>query len=309
MVKNGDKLYYPIKEAITSILPMVDEFVIALGDCDEDDKTLELIESIQSPKIKIIHTVWDLKAYPQGMENAHQTDIAKSQCSGDWLFYLQADEVVHEKDHASIVNRCEQLLYVKEIDALLFRYYHFWADYRHYHRSHGWYDREIRIIRNDPEIHSWKSAQSFRRIPDFDGLHYRMIDGTQKLNVAEVDAHIYHYGFVRPPDFMWRKKISLAGIHHGKEVSEKLHAGRDVFEYGALKKIPVFKGTHPVVMQNKIQKFDWAEQLNYSRKKTQLKRALYKHEKLKYQIISAVENNIFGGNKIFTSKNYRLINI
>ncbi|NQY66952.1 MAG: hypothetical protein HRT72_04415, partial [Flavobacteriales bacterium] len=54
MVKNVSKLYYPIKASIESILPIVDEFIIALGDCDEDDDTRNIIESIGSDKIKII---------------------------------------------------------------------------------------------------------------------------------------------------------------------------------------------------------------------------------------------------------------
>ena len=39
MGKNVQKLYYPIKQSIMSILPIVDEFVVALGDSDEDDET------------------------------------------------------------------------------------------------------------------------------------------------------------------------------------------------------------------------------------------------------------------------------
>jgi len=34
MVKNASKFYFPIKESIQSILPIVDEFIVALGDCD-----------------------------------------------------------------------------------------------------------------------------------------------------------------------------------------------------------------------------------------------------------------------------------
>src|SRR5262245_15690315 len=132
MVRNATKLYYPIREAITSILPLVDEFVVALGDCDPDDRTLEEIESIGDPRIRIIRTVWDLDRYPSGMEHAHQTDIAKEQCKGDWLFYLQSDEVVHEKDLEGIRKRCEELLYDHSIEGLLFGYRHFWGDYRHY---------------------------------------------------------------------------------------------------------------------------------------------------------------------------------
>ena len=110
MVKNAGKLYYPIKESIQSILPIVDEFIVALGDCDDDDDTLEMIQSIGSSKIKIVNTVWDTISYPSGSELAHQTDIAKAHCNGDWLFYIQADEVVHEQDHHVILSGCQKYL-------------------------------------------------------------------------------------------------------------------------------------------------------------------------------------------------------
>ena len=51
--RDVERLYYPIKESVLSILPIVDEFVVALGDCKPDDNTREIINSIQSPKIKV----------------------------------------------------------------------------------------------------------------------------------------------------------------------------------------------------------------------------------------------------------------
>ena len=78
MGKNTGKLYYPLRQAIESILPLVDEFVVALGDSDPDDRSREEILNIQSDKIKIIDTVWNVEKYPRGMEHAHQTDIAKN---------------------------------------------------------------------------------------------------------------------------------------------------------------------------------------------------------------------------------------
>ncbi|TVR81545.1 MAG: hypothetical protein EA412_02640 [Chitinophagaceae bacterium] len=306
MVKNGYKLYYPIKEAIQSILPIVDEFVIAVGDCDEDDKTIEIIEGINSSKIKIIHTKWDLKKYPRGMENAHQTDIAKSACTGDWLFYLQADEVVHEKYLDVITKRCEELYEDKEVEGLLFKYKHFWGDYNHYHRAHGWYPYEIRIVRNDPEIHSWESAQSFRRIPGFDMLNYRQKEGTYKLNVALVDAEIYHYGFVRPPDFMQNKTKALADIHQSRGADEKNKKEFALFDYGPLGKLEKFKETHPAVMQNKIESFDWADMLNYTGSDNK-KRKEHRHERFKNRFMTLIENTFFGGEEILGFKNYNLL--
>lgn len=309
MMRNADKLYYPVKQSICSILPIVDEFVVALGNNDAGDKTGEIIQSIQSPKLKIINTVWDIDAFPNGMENAHQTDIAKSHCTGDWLFYLQADEVIHEKYHEQIVKRCSELIHDKRIEGLLFRYKHFWGDYNHYIRSHGWYPNEIRIIRNDPEIHSWESAQSFRRIPGFDGKNYRQQKGTFKLNVAKVNADVYHYGWVRPPAYMQAKKKSLDTIHKGQSHVNEIYTGqKDYFEYGPLKKLRTFLESHPAVMKERIAGFNWADQLDYTSSGYPARKK-FKHERWKYKALTWMENTFMNGNSIGGFKNYRLIDV
>ena len=304
MCKNASKLYYPIKASIESILPIVDEFIVALGDCDEDDDTLAQIKSINSDKIKIIHTVWNIQKYPRGMENAHQTDIAKEACSGDWVFYLQADEVVHEQDLKVVRERCNDLLENKKVDGLLFDYLHFYGDYNHYNNGRGWYQNEIRIVRNDKDIHSFISAQSFRRIPDFDGLSYRNKEGTSKLNVARVDAKIYHYGWVRPPHFMQKKKIALDKIHSNKNSI----GDPEVFNYGPIGCLTKFKQTHPLVMKDWIAKFDWAELLNYS-KHYKLNRKKMKHEKLHYRFMNKIEKTTNKGRHFFSYSNWNLLNL
>ena len=306
IAKNTAKLYYPIKQSIMSILPIVDEFVVALGDCDNDDHTRKEIESIGSDKIKIIDTVWDIEKYPNGTENAHQTDIAKNACSGDWLFYLQADEVVHEKFLPIIKNKCEEMLHNKEIEGLLLKYRHFWGDYNHYHIAHGWYPYEIRIIRNNTDIHSWESAQSFRRIPDFDNINYRQQKGTYKLDVALVDAYIFHYGWVRPPEYMRKKTYALDTIHKGQKKAEELYKEQpSEFDYGPLNLLPKFKETHPKVMQEWIAQFDWQDKLQY-RGKPNPNRVPHKHEKLKNKILTFIEQSILKGKHIGGFKNYNI---
>lgn len=309
MGKNAWKLYYPMKQAVMSILPIVDEFIVVLGDSDPDDRTREEIESIGSEKIRIINTVWDIEKYPRGMEHAHQTDIAMRHCSGDWLFYLQSDEVIHEKYLPVIRERCRQLLDDREVEGLLFKYRHFWGDYWHYRDSHCWYRKEIRIVRNDPDIHSWESAQSFRRIPDFDGRNYRQQEGTFKLRVADVDACVYHYGWVRPPEVMKNKIKAFSTNHKGAKkvqvmVDQKLFEGH--FDYGPLGRLPRFEDTHPAVMKDWIDRFDWKEQL---REKGPLStnRIRNKHDKLKYRVVSWIEKNLLFGARLGEFRNYKLV--
>ena len=309
MGKNTSKLYYPMDAAIKSILPICDEFIVALGDSDEDDHTREVIEKIGDPKIKIVDTVWDIEKYPRGMENAHQTDIAKSHCSGDWCFYVQADEVIHERYLPIIKKRLEEVHENKKVEGLLFKYRNFWGDYDHYLDSHCWYRQEIRIVRNDPEIHSWVSAQSFRRIPGFDGLNYRVKEGTFKLKVAWVDAYVYHYGWVRPPRLMQNKRKSLDTIHKGKEKVAEMFAGSpDDFDYGALGNLRVHKDGHPRVMKDWLEKLDWQDQLNYG-KEFNLFNPKHKHEKFKYRFMTFLENTFNGGKPVSGRKNYDLLDI
>lgn len=301
MVRNATKLHYPIAESIRSILPILDEFVVALGKGDPDDRTRERIEGIGSDKVRIIDTVWDTEAYPNGTENAHQTDIAKAECRGDWLFYLQADELVHEKDLGRIREACSAYLEDERVEAFLFNYIHFWGDFDRYLNAHGWYPEEIRIVRNDPDIHSWNSAQSFRRIPDFDGRNYRQVEGTYKLNVVKLNAHILHYGWVRPPYLMGKKKKALQAIHRGGDSSA--HEEVAPFDYGDLGKLPRYEGTHPEVMK------EWIERTRpqLQQGESDPDRDKHKHEKWKNRILTWIEEKLMGGRKLFRPKNWHLL--
>jgi hypothetical protein len=310
MGKNARKLYYPMKQAVMSILPIVDEFIVVLGDSDADDVTRNEIESIGSPKIRIIDTVWDIEKYPRGMEHAHQTDIAKSFCKGKWLFYLQSDEVIHEDDLPVIRKRCEALADDAEVEGLLFEYIHFWGDYDHFQNNHCWYRKEIRIIRNHPEIHSWQSAQSFRKIPDFDGIHYRQKENTFKLKVAEARARVFHYGWVRPPELMNSKIKSFNINHRGIQKvgeMEKNDLFRGYFDYGNLSKIPSFKGSHPAVMKDWILQFNWTEKLRFRGARKSLNKLPSKQDKLRYVVVSWIEKNLLFGKRLGEPKNYILL--
>ncbi len=303
-VRNATKLYYPVKASIESILPIVDEFVIALGNCDSDDRTQEEIQKIKSDKIRIIHTEWDLEKYAAGSEYAHQTDIAKEHCKGDWLFYLQSDEVIHEKYLPAIKRKCAAVLNKKEVEGLLFNYTHFWGDYSHFIVSHKWYPREIRIIRNNPDIHSWRDAQSFRRIPGFDGNSYFQKENTFKLKVAEVDAFVYHYGWVRPPGLMQKKRLSFETHMRGDEKASSIFKHEPkMFNYGDLSKLSLFTETHPETMKKFIEKFDWQDQFYPDKEGV----TSHKHDKLKYRILSYIENKFLRGKQIGGFRNYHLM--
>jgi len=269
-VRDAIRLDYPIVEAITSILPICDEFWVALG--RSDDGTGEAIRGIGDPKIGIIESDWDPTYFVHGAINAQQTNVALSRCSGDWCFYVQADEVVHEKYLPIIRSAMERCLDHPEVEGLLFDYLHFWGSYETYQKAHGWYRREVRVIRNGRGIESWKSAQGFRR-------------HGEKIKVVHSGAAIYHYGWVRHPRLMKRKQIALDSLHHDAQWVDRRHPDREgAFRYGSLKHLARFKGTHPRVMERRIAEKDWQVEDEPGVK--------HRHNKLSNRILSFLENRI-----------------
>ena len=106
-LRNGQKLGYPFVESIRSVLPIVDEFVVALGPCEDD--TEKMLRGIGDPKIRIIPTQWNERIRSdyslKGFVYGQQKSIALFNCTGDWAFYLEGDEVVHENDLPKIRGR------------------------------------------------------------------------------------------------------------------------------------------------------------------------------------------------------------
>jgi glycosyltransferase involved in cell wall biosynthesis len=283
-VRNAVDLYYPVVESIRSALPICDEFVIAAG--DSTDGTTELLRSIGDPKLRIIETVWERDQFVRGASNAVQTNLALDACSGDWCFYLQADEVVHEDDLAPLSERMRDYRDDPRVDGLLFEYLHFYADYDHYQTAHSWYRREVRIVRNRRGIRSWKSAQGFR-----------FADGS-KVRVVPAAARIFHYGWVRPPTRMTRKARALAEVHLGAagaaEYVPDINAG---YDFGQLHGRARFTDTHPAVMRERIAACDWTVLPTVTRQK---------HDRLLQRALSFVENRILGF-RIAEHRNYRLL--
>jgi len=266
-IRNAVLYDYPIIESIQSILPLCDEVVVAVG--KSDDKTLELIQSIKSDKIKIIETEWDLSLREGGQVLAVETNKAFAAVANDsdWCFYIQGDEVVHEKYHANIKKAMETYKDHKNVDGLLFKYLHFYGSYSFVGDSRKWYRREIRIVRNNKDISSYKDAQGFR------------INGN-KLNVKEIDAYIYHYGWVKPPEQQSAKIKNFQKHWHDDDHIEK-NKPQESFDYSTIDSLKDFEGTHPQVMQERIKRKNWDFNFDPTKKSFGLKnKLLYSLEKI-----------------------------
>jgi hypothetical protein len=253
-IRNAITYDYPIVEAITSILPVCDEFIVALG--KSDDATADLINCINSPKIKIIPTIWDDSLREGGRVLAVETDKALAAISpdADWAFYIQGDEVVHEKFLPVIKNAMEQWKDDKRVEGLLFNYLHFYGSYDYVGDSRRWYRREIRVIRNIPGMKSFRDAQGFR------------LNG-KLLHVKPVDATMYHYGWVKPPDKQSAKQSVFNRYWHDDDWVDRNVSKSAHFDYSGIDSLAHFQDTHPQVMQRRIDACNWEFTFDPTRKK------------------------------------------
>lgn len=287
----------PFLESIQSVLPVADEFVIALATGSDD--TLNQILSLKSPKIKIIHTEWNIHKFYKNTEYARQTDIAKSHCTGDWLLYVQGDEVYHEDDLPALRDAVLRAHSIAEAEGILMKFLHFWGDYAHVHKSHAWYKQEIRAIRNLPQIHSWRDAQSFRYYSTQPATpeDYLTSKSSRKLRVLESGVRVFHYGHVKKPADQ-QKKVSDAAVSYDKGLTRS-HA----YTFGRIAAVPEYRGTHPAVMHQRIRAFMESSDRPdiYGVRNPRV----HKHERLKYRILSFVENTFFGGKTLFGFKNFQ----
>lgn len=279
IIRNAIIYDYPIVEAISSILPLCSEVVVAVGKSDDD--TLQLVKSIDRNKIRIIETVWDNSLREGGRVLALETDKAFQAISAeaDWAFYIQADEVVHEKFHKTIRLEMERYKSDLSVDGLLFNYRHFYGSYDYVGESWNWYRREIRIVRNNKNTFSYRDAQGFRKRPN------------EKLRVKLIDAFIYHYGWVRDPRAMQSKQRAFSGLYYDDNWVNENMAKAEEFDYGNIDSLELFKETHPQVMKERIERKNWRFDYDVSKKNYSFK------EKLKRML----------GFRVGEYKNYKIV--
>lgn len=241
-IRNGNYYGYPFIESIKSLLPLCDEVVVAIG--NSDDKTREDIVALNNPKIVLIDTVWDDTLRSGGKILAQQTDVALAHTQYDWCLYLQGDEVLHEGDYDIIKNEMLAANTSPDVEALLFRWRHFFGSYEYIGVGRQWYRREIRAFKRNTNVVSWGDAQGFKVKTD-DG-------GFRKLRAKQTEARIFHYGWVRHPHTQTKKFTDFNRLWHDDEHLPEVPKA-DEFDYRCYEST-LFKETHPLVMAEKIQR-------------------------------------------------------
>jgi len=237
-IKNGQILGYPFIQSIKSILPIVDEFIVNVGKSQDD--TLKVIKSLKSKKIKIVESEWNNNMTYKGYVYGQQKMISQFSCTGDWLFYIEGDEVYHNKDLDEILAALKKYHQDSNVEALAFKFIHFYGNKNTYLDSPGWYRSEARVIKS--------SVRSYAP----DGLFWLVLEKNKVGRYPKaklLDINCYHYGWIRTENQMNLKSQKVQKYWGGSPHS---------INYKKMDKkiLRLFHGTHPEVLS------DWLKEDN-----------------------------------------------
>lgn len=286
--RNLTQLNYPVEVAVQSVLPLCKRFVFAVGASDDD--TRDRVAAIdtsgmnggQGGRIDILDTQWpelQIDGTVLAIEANKALDAAEQIAKDDgctWGFYIQADEVIHEDDHALIASAMSHWADQPHVKALLFRYLHFVLDYE---TTDPWmYHKACRVMRLDGSCRIYGDAcgpglPTYAGTKNKDGyLDKRLLgehvawaskaapDMAERdywFNASRPAARVFHYGWVKDKAQLDAKFAMVDKLWWGTlDPEEKARRKNNKFgqfmdRYPALKK---FTGTHPTLMADRIAK-------------------------------------------------------
>lgn len=289
-IRNGFTYGYPFIPSIQSLLPIVDELVVVVG--DSTDGTREAIVDLKDVKIKIIDTVWDESIRAGGQIFAGQSNLGLDHITGDWAIHLQADEVFHEGSAKKIKDQIIHADKTENVEGIIFPFYHFWGDYDHIRNTRRTHKYEVRAFRNTGNIRSYKDSQGFRRYKSLQS--YKEGEKGEKLKVSQSDEPVFHYSYSRNPKLMKKKNNYFHRFWHNDQwVKEKLDEKQ--VDFNEVDLLEPFSGEHPVYMKEIIRQKDWEFQYDPSKS----------NMRLKDKILHLIERRF--NRRLFTFRNYKLI--
>lgn len=188
-IRNAIRYQFPVVECIRSVLPLVDEFVVAVG--DSDDGTEELIRSIGDRRIFVVPSRWNPNLKTGGFVLAQQTNVALLNCTGTWAVYIQGDEAIHERDHDHLRRVMENHAEDDRVESLSLHRMDFVGDYRTVYRRAD--DLCVRVVKPHRFVLSRGDAAGF-------AVHPKYKERGRRITTVDTGTPIFHYMDIRTPE-------------------------------------------------------------------------------------------------------------
>lgn len=260
LIKDAIRLDYPIIESINSLLPYVDEYCVNIGESIDGTEAMISKHFGENKKVKLFFTKWEDKSFGTAFF-CNQTNYVIDKCKGDYVFYIQADEVIHENDGNKIKTWIEKLDRSDKQGCTL-DYLHFEKHpsliRKTYKDGYDAYDYELRLFKNNGLLHSFGDGQSFCFYEDLLDPRGPQPALHRKERFLESDINIYHYGYLRDPKKLYNKKKELEEFYQVEHPDRKESIIKDKdgnYIFNPPEKLKQFNGTHPLVMKERLEVF------------------------------------------------------
>lgn len=258
-IRNGIALGYPFVEAIRSILPLVDEMVVVVG--ESTDGSREAIEAIGDPKIRIIDSIWHPRITPKASVLAQQTNLGLLSCRGDWVVYVQGNELFHERDLPRMRELMTEHVDNPEVEGLLIERLVFYGDYRHFIRTYP--DRFKYVVR---AFKPWNGVYAITSAMTFSVFESYGERG-RALRCIDSGVDMFRYGKLLTPEAMTWK---LRHAPHKLRGDDASFESDSYFRWIARDCIRRYQGDHPAVMHERIARHPIQIDLDDPRWRTEL---------------------------------------
>lgn len=212
LIKDGNLLKYPWKICISNLSSLCDEVIVNLGDSTDDTKEelFELSELLGN--VKVFEYTWSLKPTGDGTELSKQANHVLSEASGDWIIYMQADEMIHERDHSFIRSA------IKNVDEDITQF--------ELYRSYFW--RTLSSRNSKYEIWLGRIFKANTHEVGGDGMYLIRFKG----EVERLNKLIYHYSRIGTEEEINKRVRRLTLMFEGEEYANSLEG----FKYSEIEK-------------------------------------------------------------------------
>lgn len=150
--RNCVSMDYPFQETIKSLLDFCDE-VVVMDSSDANDGTRDILAKLEKEnkgKLFVYHAEVDWKAPNHGVYDGALKQAAREKCTGDYLWQMDCDEVVHAVDRKQLEGVLAQAQGLNQIPLLCLPVVEYWGSEDKVRIDvNPW---KWRVSRNHPEI-------------------------------------------------------------------------------------------------------------------------------------------------------------
>lgn len=227
-------------EGVKAAMAFADEIICF--HCNPTDGTLEKLKELNDKRIKIISGGdWNLDRFVIGRKK----NAALQHCTKDWCLLMDADEVFE----------CRNILLLKEmlgknINAYQLRYLHFFSSPGIIKTAEsGFYQWKPSLFRN--YAGNFIGGLGIMSNTELDNCGRPLTEMSTKI--PESIFRVFHYGHCKTNTVAWGKKINQLEATYMEDGSGQVNP--NTFKFNSADKTEEFKGQHPEVMKERIDRF------------------------------------------------------